>query len=366
MTRLALALIVALVACACSAAEDAPSAPRTPPARLADTGLYADFDAGVIAPDVLPFAPQYPLWTDGAAKRRWIRLPEGAAIDASDADAWSCPAGTKLWKEFAWERRVETRYIERLADGTWMFASYAWTQDGRDALLAPERGVRRAHEVAPGAFHDIPGRADCRVCHDAHGETRILGVSALQLSPDRDPAALHADALPKGAVDFASLAASGRLRGLAPELLARPPRIDAATPRERTALGYLHANCGTCHNTAGPLASLGLDLETRVAPGRCSKPHAAGLACESRFRCDTFGPGSLRVHPGAAERSVLMGRMGSRNPASQMPPLGTRVVDAAAVSLVGAWIDHELASHEPSAVQAGEAGNRHGKEWSER
>jgi hypothetical protein len=360
------AIALALAAAACSAAGDAaPAAPELP-ARLADTGLYADFERGVVAADVIPFAPQYPLWTDGAAKRRWIRLPAGAAIDASDADAWSFPAGTKLWKEFAWERRVETRYIERLADGSWRFASYAWTPDGRDALLAPERGVRHAYEVAPGAFHDIPGRGDCRICHDGHGETRVLGFSALQLSPDRDPAALHAEAHQPGASDLASLAASGRLRGLPPELLAQPPRIDAASPRERTALGYLHANCGTCHNSAGPLASLGLDLETRVAPGRSGSPTAGALACESRFHCDRIGPGALRVQPGAAERSVVLGRLSSRNPSVQMPPLGTHVVDSDAVSLVGAWIDQDLASRTPSAVQAGEAVNRHGMEWRER
>jgi hypothetical protein len=361
-----LALALALAAAACSAGQDAAPAAAELPARLADTGLYADFDHGVIAADVLPFAPQYPLWTDGAAKHRWIRLPAGAAIDASDADAWSFPPGTKLWKEFAWKRRVETRMIERLADGSWRFASYMWTADGRDAVLAPERGVRRAYEVAPGAFHDIPGRADCRACHDAHGQTRVLGFSALQLSPDRDPEALHADAPPAGAADLASLAASGRLRGLPPELLARPPRIEAASPRERAALGYLHANCGTCHNSAGPLASLRMDLETRVAPGRCSAPRGDALARESLYHCDRAGPGALRVQPGASQRSVLVGRLSSRNPAVQMPPLGTSVVDADAVSLVGAWIDQDLASRTPSAVQAGEAANRHGKEWRER
>ncbi len=52
------------------------------PARLADTGLYADPASKTLAPGIFPFSPQYPLWSDGAVKRRWIRLPEGAAIDA--------------------------------------------------------------------------------------------------------------------------------------------------------------------------------------------------------------------------------------------------------------------------------------------
>jgi hypothetical protein len=58
--------------------------------------------------------------------------------------------------------------------------------------------------------------------------------------------------------------------------------------------------------------------------------------------------------------------MSSRDPAAQMPPLGTHLVDADALSLVGQWIDQDLASRAPSAVQAGEAVNSHGKEWRER
>jgi hypothetical protein len=44
------------------------------PATLGDTGLYVDGTLQ-LRPDVVPFAPQYPLWSDAARKRRWIRLP---------------------------------------------------------------------------------------------------------------------------------------------------------------------------------------------------------------------------------------------------------------------------------------------------
>src|SRR5688572_32525951 len=84
------------------------------------------------------FAPQYPLWTDGASKRRWIHLPPGAAIDATRPDDWVFPVGTKLWKEFSLGgRRIETRYIERLADGRWRFTAYAWNAAGTEATRAP-------------------------------------------------------------------------------------------------------------------------------------------------------------------------------------------------------------------------------------
>src|SRR5262245_53854204 len=46
-----------------------------------------------IDPGVIEYTPQYPLWTDGAAKRRWLRLPPGEAVDASDPDHFDFPPG---------------------------------------------------------------------------------------------------------------------------------------------------------------------------------------------------------------------------------------------------------------------------------
>src|SRR5688500_2181323 len=57
------------------------------PQRLSETGLYIP-DSLRVRGDNIPFAPQYPLWSDGTSKRRWIYLPPGASIDASKVDAW--------------------------------------------------------------------------------------------------------------------------------------------------------------------------------------------------------------------------------------------------------------------------------------
>jgi hypothetical protein len=81
-----------------------------PPQTLQETGLYSDFETLEVDPDHLAFSPQYPLWTDGAGKRRWISLPPGTTIDGSDPDAWRFPVGTRFWKEFSFNgQRVETR-----------------------------------------------------------------------------------------------------------------------------------------------------------------------------------------------------------------------------------------------------------------
>ncbi|HET7903648.1 MAG TPA: hypothetical protein VFM17_03715 [Candidatus Eisenbacteria bacterium] len=314
--------------------------PLRAPERLSETGLY--LPDGSVDSRNRPFAPQYPLWTDGAAKSRWVRLPEGSTIDVTDIDVWRFPAGTTLWKEFAWGgRKVETRMIRRAADGTWIFATYVWTEDQTDAVLAPVEGVPAAFEIGPGKRHSIPAIADCNVCHGS-APAVVLGFNALQLSDDRDPLAPNAEALRPGSVTLKTLVAEGRLLPPRPELVARPPRIRERDPVARAAIGYLSANCGGCHNASGPLSRLGFSL-LHGEGGRPEAPEpalATAVGARSRFAVPGVAPDSSRVlAPGAPERSALLYRMTSRRPSSQMPPLGSVITDEKAVALVQRWIE---------------------------
>jgi hypothetical protein len=315
---------------------------RSPPARLADTGLYSDFASRTIDPQNIPYAPQYPLWSDGANKRRWVYLPPGAVIDASDPEVWKFPVGTKFWKEFSWSRRVETRYLERTREG-WRYAAYAWSEDESDAVLASTDGVTTTQEVAPGRRHRIPSVADCINCHRG-GRAEILGFSALQLSPDRDPLAPHREPLEPGMPTLPTLVARRLVRGLPRDVLERPPRIAASTPAGRAAMGYLHANCSICHDSVGPVASLGLDLHHALgARTPADEPAAAAVGRPSKFQIPGVPRGkSLWIDPGAPATSAVLMRMASRDPIVQMPPLGTHVVDEEAAGLVREWIEQEL------------------------
>jgi hypothetical protein len=311
-----------------------------PPQRLSETGLFlAD---GSIDPRNRPFVPQYPLWSDGAAKSRWIRLPEGTKIDVSDIDAWRFPAGTTLWKEFAWGgRKVETRMIRFLGGNEWMFATYVWTEDQTDALLAPPEGIPAICKVAPGKTHSIPAIADCNACHRSSPAV-ILGFNALQLSDDRDPLAPHAEPLRAGSVTLGTLNEEGRLEPPRPDLALRPPRIRESDPMARAALGYMSANCGGCHNDRGPLARLGFVLlhDVAGAPDALEPARATAVGARGRYLVPGVPPDSSRiVAPGAPELSAILHRMGSRRPASQMPPLGTVLRDEEAVELVRRWIE---------------------------
>lgn len=238
--------------CLCLAAPASAAFPQ----HLSETGIR---EAQTIA-----FSPQYPLWSDGSAKRRWLYLPPGTAIDTSKPDAWEFPPGTKAWKEFSEDgRRIETRFIERLADGSWRYATYLWNREGSDATLAPAEGIGK-----------IPSRADCLACHEG-AAVPILGYSAVQLK------------------------------------LSLP-----------AALGYLHGNCGHCHNDAGPLANVDLSLAQRAAA-------PAESAARTLRSVLARGPG------------LLVRKMRSRNPLTRMPPLGVTIPDAEGIALVERWI-HDL------------------------
>jgi hypothetical protein len=313
----------------------------TLPQRLSETGLNSV--QGSKGPGVQGFAfsPQYPLWSDGASKRRWVHLPAGTTIDVSDPERWEFPEGTKFWKEFSvGGRKVETRMLWK-HNGEWQFGSYAWNDAQTDATLVPDTGFTTSTEVAPGKRHRIPGTTECRACHVTN-RVEILGFNALQLSTDRDSDAPHSEAVTPDMITLRTLIEEKRLAPAREDWLSSPPRIAAPDAASRTVFGYLSANCGNCHNTSNDLTNLDFDLGAVT-----SRPV---LPCPTTLKTTLDRPGrweiadapagtSRRLAPGRPDLSSLLARMRSRRPMSQMPPLGTVVVDDAAVAMVAKWIE---------------------------
>ena len=318
------AIVVALTGCG----DDGPSAPSASGephyAWLSETGLYGDIATRSLAGDVRAFEPTYALWSDGADKKRWVVLPEGAAIDTTDMNRWVLPVGARLWKEFSLAgTRLETRLIERYGGGPrdyWM-GSFVWLANGSDARFS-ELGEQDLF----GTAHDAPARERCGSCHD--GEPgRALGFSALQLAGA------------PGELDLAQLIAEGRLSA--------PPAPDAdyalgGASDAALALGYLHANCGNCHNprgTAWPDTQMLLRLDVGAASPDTA-PVVAGLVnVPLQYYRAGDGAISLRLVPGHPEQSGLVARMDVRGPREQMPPLATEQVDERGVALVSRWIE---------------------------
>lgn len=309
--------------------------PAALPVHLADTGLFESGTADVVAAANRPFSPQYPLWTDGAAKRRWVYLPEGATIDASDPRRWEFPVGTRFWKEFSFAgRRVETRVLWKASAGGWLAGSYVWNQDGTDAVLASD-GVTGAIEIVPGRQHNVPSGADCAACH---GTTRApLGFNPLQLSDDRDPNAIHGEPLTRGMLTVRTMVDAGLLTP-ATAVPQTPARINARDPQTRTVLGYLSGNCGACHNGDGQIAAHVpsfayadlMDDGDGIARRMMGQP--------TRWQAPGRTDGTMLIDPSSPDQSALLLRMRSRRPSSQMPPLGTVVPDQEAVAAIGRWV----------------------------
>ncbi|WP_437677112.1 hypothetical protein [Sorangium sp. So ce131] len=294
----------------------APDLQAALPAALSETGLYADLAARSVASDVVAYEPGFELWSDGAEKRRFLRLPPGARIDTEDQDAWQFPEGTRLWKEF---RRdgvlVETRVLAKVgaAPEAWAAVAYVWNADGTEALAAPE-GVKDAL----GTPHDVPAASDCMGCHGGT-ESRVLGFSAIQLAAS------------PGEVDLGEVAARG--------MLSDPPEDPVVLPGDdaaRAALGWLHANCSHCHNQRRP--------ERRGA--RCYDPqHSFDFTLRVGELRSVEATATYRtavdkwISPGDPDDSEVVQRAGRRDPSwPSMPPLGTEVVDEAGLAALRAWI----------------------------
>lgn len=289
------------------------------PERLSEAGLFSDLARETLAEGVRPYRPAFELWSDGAVKRRWIYLPPDTEIDTLDADDWVFPIGTRLYKEFVRDGvRVETRLLERVgpAETDWRAVAYVWTEAGDEAYARPDGAVD-----ALGTEHDVPAADRCMGCHGGRA-SRVLGFSALQLAHDDDD---------PDSWTLARLIGEGRLSSDIDSVIAVP-----GTATERAALGYLHANCGHCHNEARP----------HFMSNRCFDPdNDVYLALTLRDLGDVTDTATYRsavgtvVRPGAPEESRLLQLVTHRGGGLQMPPLATERIDPDGSAVLRAWIE---------------------------
>lgn len=317
---------IGLVGCG-GASAPLPPAPYARPAyqRLSETGLFSEVATLKVGAETLAFEPTYKLWSDGAAKRRWVRLPPGTKIDTTDMDHWVFPVGTKVWKEFSRDGvLLETRLVERYGESPedYWFSSFVWNADGSDAVLTVD-GVQNVN----GSTHDAPSQKDCGACHRGDAG-RVLGLSAIQLSRARGTGEGPA---------LADLAAMGLLS--APTESPEPGYVVPGDAQTAAALGYLHANCGHCHNlhgTSWPDTQMVLRLRVAERDPATSELYKSTVGTALQYW--RGGAITLRVTPGAPDTSALVARMNTRGTKDQMPSLATETPDPDGLALVRAWI----------------------------
>ncbi|MBI2480475.1 MAG: PQQ-dependent sugar dehydrogenase [Planctomycetia bacterium] len=362
------------------------------PKLLSETGLFTSVPGHQVAPGLIPYSVNAPLWSDGAAKDRYLYLPpttgerdeeKPATITMTNNRGWDFPDRTVLVKSFALEkpdeagtsRWIETRLLTR-QQGEWSGYSYAWNDEQTDAVLVANEGMDR--EFAVTSSHDesqkqawrFPSRTECMVCH-SRAANYVLGTSTLQMNKEHDYGGVHAHQLEAlaflgllqvawpadakkrlgeliKASDVSDTEVSARVKQLTtvqgnsiphPDQL--PMHWAAAFPRlvdpydkqqdlTTRARSYLHANCAQCHIGAGGGNSQ-IDLEF-------TKPLAEAKLIDEPPVHHKFDMSDARlIARGAPDRSVLLHRLAIRG-AGQMPQLATNVIDRKAVELLREWI----------------------------
>jgi hypothetical protein len=279
------------------------------PELLSETGLFEGDGFETVMPDVMAYTPRFELWADSATKQRWLWLPPGSSIDTSDPDDWVFPIGTKAWKEFSrGGQRIETRLLQKFGEGEWGAVSYVW--EGADALRTPSGFVD-----ARGTSHDVPAASECLVCHNGR-RSFLLGVSLVQLN----------DAEDSGETNIGALAAAFST-----------PLPDIRVPGNataRSALGYLHANCGHCHSSGAP------------ADPPCFEPdnhldfwlHSERLSTVEATPTYQSAVGEVIV-PGDPGASTIFDTLSTRDLFDRMPPLGSKEVDEEGIALISRFIE---------------------------
>ncbi len=314
------------------------------PALLSLTGLFSDTATLTPHPGLIPFDVASPLWSDGAFKRRWAALPDGARIAFADTGAWTFPVGTVLVKHFELElvsgdpasrTRLETRVLVHETTG-WAGTTYRWNaaQTDADLLVGGEDAVYTIQDpLAPGGMRDLtwhfPSRTDCQRCHTVASGS-ILGVRTGQLNRDLDYGTVN----PVTDNQLRSWNHIGLFTsdiGAPAGHEAWPSPSDVNATLAGRARSYLAANCAQCHLPNGP-APGGLDL-------RWNTSRAAMNVIDVRPTNGDLGLlDPWRVRPGSRASSVLYLRMTVLDP-TRMPPLAHESIDPEGTAVVGAWID---------------------------
>lgn len=337
-------------------AEAAPADPNLrrilaplPASRLSDYGLFTDASATRPSPGLIAYDLAVPLFSDYALKERYLYVPAGTKSVLEPDGSISFPTGTVLVKTFSLPadlrrpgesfRRIETRLLIRKTQG-WVASTYLWDPDGHDAALS-EVGAQIPHTFvdqsgASRSFtYAVPNRNQCKACHSLDGKLIPLGARARNLDHP----------LPTGEGEAENQLARWVRLGVLDRAPIRPPERPTL---ERRARAYLDVNCAHCHNPRGPANNSGLDLSfEQTEPehlGFGKRPVAAG-----RGSADLL----FDIDPGHPERSILLHRMASTDPAVMMPELGRALVHDEGVALIRDWISSLGPPPPTSEVQTG-------------
>jgi hypothetical protein len=315
---------------------------RAVPEKLSESCLYSNIKNLQVSTQLQKFTPNYQLWSDASNKSRWIYLPHNNKINTENPDRWIFPVGTQFFKEFRQRIKatnqeiiVETRHFQKITPGSgldsWLMHTYKWNQAQTEAFLS------NGAENVLGTDHDIPKEQDCIDCHMGNTDI-VLGFDAIQLSDIQGKYAFgHGPKRQAGEITLNWLSTKNLLT-FAIESAQLP-----GNELDQKMLGYLHANCGNCHNPLGFAAEQDakhLRFRHSLSFQSLAQTDVFKTALNQETKNFTAVPYILL---GAQEdelalyQSAAYIRMNSTDENYRMPPLARERVDYQALDLLHRW-----------------------------
>jgi len=312
------------------------------PAKLSDTGVFADLATLTPNPGIVSYEPIVAFWSDNAIKRRWFTIPNPTNTIGFSNEIWSLPSGMMWIKHFdlelergnpASKRRLETRVLVKNDAGSYG-VSYKWDDAQADAFLVGDGGTNFFLTVQDGTNSiqqqwEIPSRSACLACH-----TPVAGHALSFKTRELNQAASL-----NGTVDnqIHALGQAGYFSGPVPDAATLPAfatATDTNYSREYRVRSYLAVNCIQCHQPggAGPASWDARPFLTLEQTGLIlGQPENNGGDASNKI-----------ITPGDTVHSVLLNRLQGTNGFGRMPPLATHLLDSGAIQLVAGWISQDL------------------------
>ena len=307
--------------------------------QLSQYGIYESGSSAFLASDqLIKYEVINSLFSDYAAKDRYIYLPEGKkAILRSDGH-FDWPEGTLMVKNFKYDesqvgtdRLMETRLLIKEAK-SWKAVSYQWDEsmsEAKQSKLGDVIPMQVNHKTESHEFeYVIPNKNQCKSCHNANDKIEPIGFRYANIDKKIKLNGTEVSQieylLQKGLIEVPK-------ENIPPTMVAyEDPQADI----QERALAYLDINCGHCHRPNGPGNTSGLFLqydETRSNHlGICKPPVAAGKGAGGR---------SFDIQPGSADASIIYYRMLTQDPGEMMPELGRSLSHQEGLEIIKEWID---------------------------
>jgi len=310
---------------------------ETAPELLSDLGVFDELESLTPSSGIMPYEINAPLWSDGAAKKRWISLPDTSKIVFDRVNPWTFPVGTVFIKHFELPisedsiKRLETRFFVIDLDKNGYGLTYRWDSTDTDATLVGFEEV--AHDTLEilmdseqkSQVWSYPTRSQCVQCHNDNAKF-VLGVKTSQMNRDVAP---NPEMKAVNQISLWLELGFFEDHEIPTDLPSLSYIGDTSYSPEQRVRSYLDANCSHCHQPYGVNTNFDARFNTQL---RNQKILGHEVVSQNSVA------GNNIISPGNLETSEMWIRDSSLG-SNKMPPLAKSKLDELYLEVLMEWIE---------------------------